>query len=107
MEGYAKLASLMGAYPEVAILRRFGALGIQNLLYLQAELVKLEDEFRQCARDNETSGNIERTDFAKDWLSLASYDGGNERQWAIALRMREKLKEYGASTPSRPTLPSR
>ena len=96
MEGYAKLASLMGAHPEVAIFRRFGALGVQNLLYLQAELVALEDELRQCSLANESSGDIDRVAFAKDWFTLASYDGGNERQWAIVLRIRQKLKDYGA-----------
>ena len=34
MEGYAKIACLMGEFPEVAIFRRFGALNAQNLLCL-------------------------------------------------------------------------
>lgn len=97
MEGYAKLASLMGAYPEVAILRRFGALNIQNLLYLQAELVHLENELRESSRANQQSGDVHRVTMSKDWFTLAHYHEGNERQWAVALRIREKLKEYGHS----------
>lgn len=96
MEGYAKLASLMGAYPEVAILRRFGALNIQNLLYLQAELVHLENELRESSYANQHSGDVHRVTMSKDWITLAHYHEGNERQWAVALRIREKLKEYGA-----------
>jgi hypothetical protein len=42
VNGYPKLARHMGASPEIAIFRRFGALNAQNLLYLQAELVHLE-----------------------------------------------------------------
>ncbi|MCJ1398042.1 hypothetical protein MMC11_001239 [Xylographa trunciseda] len=95
MEGYAKLAALMGAYPEAAILRRFGALGMQNLLYLQAELVQLESEFRHCSNENDNSENIYRAVFSKDWVTLAGYNDGEEEQWALALRIREKLKEYG------------
>ncbi|MCJ1390413.1 hypothetical protein MMC18_003272 [Xylographa bjoerkii] len=95
MEGYAKLAALMGAYPEAAILRRFGALGMQNLLYLQAELVQLENEFRLCSGENELSEDNRRAIFSKDWVTLANHDGGQERQWALALRIREKLREYG------------
>ncbi|MCJ1246684.1 hypothetical protein MMC30_003893 [Trapelia coarctata] len=95
MEGYAKLASLMGGYPEVAILRRFGALNIQNLLYLQAELIHLETELRESSHANQHSGDVHRVTMSKDWFMLAHYHEGNERQWAVALRIREKLKEYG------------
>ena len=48
MEGYSKLASLMGTYSDTLIFRHFGALSAQNLLYLQAELVHLEHELREC-----------------------------------------------------------
>ncbi|MCJ1243035.1 hypothetical protein MMC30_000231 [Trapelia coarctata] len=95
MEGYAKLASLMGAYPEIAIVRRFGVLGVQNLLYYQAELVRLEQEFKVCSLENETSQDPDRTKFSKDWFMLAHYNECSEQQWAIMLRIREKLKEYG------------
>jgi hypothetical protein len=35
----------MGAYLEVAIVRRFAALNTQRILYLQAELIHLETTF--------------------------------------------------------------
>lgn len=68
MEGYAKLASLMGAHPAVIFIPRFGALTAQNLLYLQAELDQLEPEFREWVT------------FAKDWFTLAHADGGHEKE---------------------------
>ncbi|MCJ1382471.1 hypothetical protein MMC17_005584 [Xylographa soralifera] len=95
MEGYAKLAAVMGRSREAAIFRRFDALRIQNLLYLLAELVGLELEFRDCSSENEKSEDMLRALFAKDWYILSEYNDGNEEQWALALRIREKLKEYG------------
>lgn len=100
MEGYAKLASLMGAYPEVAIFRRFGALNAQNLLYLQAELVILEKDLRTFAAADCVSGDPDRALYSTDWYTLSrSIDNspGNEasaKQWRIILSIREKLKEY-------------
>lgn len=99
MEGYAKLAALMGAHPEVMFLRRFGALSAQNLLYLQAELVQLEYEFRECSRENENSEDTNRRKYSKDWFTLAHAEDGCEEQWTLMLRIRQKLKEYG--TPPR------
>ena len=93
MEGYAKLASLMGAHPEVGILRRFGALNAQNLLYLQAELVNLESEFRTI------SDNSRQID-SRDWFSLSiskndtNDEGSVGDQWRVALMIRDRLKEY-------------
>jgi len=64
MEGYSKLASLMGAYPETLIFRRFGAISAQNLLYLQAELVHLEQTLQECAVANERSGDNSEKHFS-------------------------------------------
>lgn len=60
MKGYAKIASLMGKYPEVAMVRQFGALNVQNILYLQAELVTLEHDFRklEAANDIQQEGHF-------------------------------------------------
>ena len=98
MEGYAKLSHLMGAYPEVGIVRRFGTLSLHNILHLQAELVHLEHEFHECASENQLSGDIDRKTFSKSWFTLAHYNGGNEQQWTIVLRIRAVLKEYGTSS---------
>lgn len=100
MEGYAKLASLMGPHPEVAILRRFGALNAQNLLYLQAELVALEDDLRAIAAEDSASDDPDRAIYSRDWYTLSksksrTADGEDAgRQWQTVLCIREKLKEY-------------
>ncbi|MCJ1435314.1 hypothetical protein MMC27_004686 [Xylographa pallens] len=95
MEGYTKLGAYMGSLPRCAIFRRFGALGMQNLLYLQAELVDLELQFQKCSRENRQSEDPEKAYFDTDWYTLAQHNDGNEMQWILALRIREKLKEYG------------
>ena len=103
MEGYAKLASLMGAHPEVAILRRFGALNAQNLLYLQAELVALESDLQKFSLEDRTSNDPHREFNSRDWYSLSMSEeniDNNEstgRQWRCALMIRDRLKEYSQS----------
>lgn len=96
VNGYSKLASLMGAYPGTLIFRRFGAISAQNLLYLQAELVHLEHEFQKYTLTNERSEDAVRRDlFSTDWFTLAHTDEGTEPQWCLMLQIRAKLKEYG------------
>ena len=93
MEGHAKVAQLMSRYPELAIVRRFGHLNMQNLLYLQAELVHLEAEYRLLAEQSQL--NPDRLDHAKDWFSLSQSDDMPEhQQWGKILDIRKKLKEY-------------
>ncbi|ORY15534.1 hypothetical protein BCR34DRAFT_598283 [Clohesyomyces aquaticus] len=97
MNGYTKLASLIGSHPELAIFRRFGALNAQNLLYLQAELVHLENRLGKCFKADAESGHIDRKLYDRDWQSLAESGfapDGNPEQWATALQIRRVLREY-------------
>ncbi|KAL9037618.1 MAG: hypothetical protein Q9180_003618, partial [Flavoplaca navasiana] len=102
MEGYAKLASIMGAHPEVAILRRFGSLNARNLLYLQAELTALEQTLRACTEKNIQSSDADRTASARDWYTLSRLGSGSNgtgdtdagEEWRTVLEIREKVKEY-------------
>jgi len=55
MDGYAKVAGLMGHHNEIASFRCFGTLGFQNLLYLQAELIELENELQALALAEKSS----------------------------------------------------
>jgi hypothetical protein len=95
--GYTKLASLLGSHPDLAIFRRFGSLNATNLLYMQAELINLEAKLQRLVQADSTSGHVDRMIYDRDWQSLAESrlapDGCGE-QWATALRIREKLKEY-------------
>jgi hypothetical protein len=94
MEGYPKIAHLMGHHPEVAILRRFSVLNSQNLLYLQARLTHLEAELAELAQSDEAEPG--RKNYKRDWWSLArTRDGDPSKiQWKKVLEVRKALKEY-------------
>lgn len=47
VRGYPSLSQEMGRNPEFAIIRRFGALNVQRILYLQAKLMVLEQQLRR------------------------------------------------------------
>lgn len=103
MEGHAKVAALMGAYPEVAIFRRFAAMNAQNLLYLQAELIELERKLKMYATEDANSKHPKRILYSRHWLSLSGSINNPEhddcdKQWNIILTIRERLKEYSRST---------
>jgi len=77
MEGYAQIAAFMHRNSEIAIFRHFGTLSIQNLLYLQAELVELEYNLAQLVEQDKKSGHPNRQHYAKDWwyLNHSEQDG--------------------------------
>jgi hypothetical protein len=50
--GYYRLAEAMAKVPERLILRSFGTLNAQSLLFYQAELIWLEDEYRKLEKNN-------------------------------------------------------
>ncbi|CAO2647111.1 Nn.00g080330.m01.CDS01 [Neocucurbitaria sp. VM-36] len=93
--GYPKLAAKIEIQPEVAILRRFGALGAQNLLYFQAELTDLERKVReqQVSDHNSTKGS--KSSYAKNWFDLSdSENDGDTKQLELVMKIRETIKEY-------------
>jgi len=94
MEGYAKIANLMGHHQELAIFRRFSVLNFQNLLYLQAKLTYLEGDLRKLAQCD--AAEPSRRFYSKEWWSLARAGGnGTERaQWKKVLQIRKTLREY-------------
>ena len=103
MKGYAKLASLMGAHPEVAIFRRFGTSNALNLLYLQAEITALESDLRTYTTADDSSSDPNRAIHSRDWytLSQSSNTGGDVgMQWQTVIQLREKLNEYSSSEHS-------
>lgn len=89
MMGYHRIAEFMSAHGEVAILRRFGKLNMLNLLYLQADLTRLEHDLSQIASVNSN------TVTARDWIALRdSTQIDDERQSRIALELRDKLGQF-------------
>ncbi|KAH7336670.1 hypothetical protein BKA65DRAFT_38001 [Rhexocercosporidium sp. MPI-PUGE-AT-0058] len=60
-----KVAQLMAGQEEFSILRRFGVLNMQKLLYLHAEIIHLEAELKELSKRDASHG--ERQFHAKDW----------------------------------------
>ncbi|KAH7381374.1 hypothetical protein DE146DRAFT_793337 [Phaeosphaeria sp. MPI-PUGE-AT-0046c] len=97
MNGYSKLASMMGLNPELAIFRRFSALNAHSLLLLQAELVFLENKLKRCIDADTAYGHDLRTIYDRDWQSMfesATKPDGCAEQWETVVRARSVLKEY-------------
>ena len=95
VESYTGLASFMGRYPEMRILRRFGRLNMQNLLYLQAELVQLGTELQEMEGGEEEPGNPHQQFYAQDWRMLSNHFlVGDNDQYKKVLEIRKKLREY-------------
>jgi hypothetical protein len=105
--GYEGLAQLMGVYPELAIFRRFGALNLQNVLFLQAEITALEEIYSEvAANQNHYPG------FSEEWYEKVKrgdvYPDGQDRRdrdfdgpsgrYKLVLRLRKLLNEYSMLT---------
>lgn len=100
-QGYPKLASLQGTYPQLGIYRRFSILNARNLLYLQAELVELETELDECTKEDSKSGDPSKRLNNTNWYYLSRRkEGLPDSQWRTMLRLREKLDEYSMMSSS-------
>lgn len=93
---YSSLAELLGRHDGMAIYRRFATLNAQNLLYLQSELIGLEDDLKRVALKDCNSEDEQRKSYKSDITALkaASADAVAGAQWKKVLEIREKLKEY-------------
>ncbi|OAL33271.1 hypothetical protein AYO20_07433 [Fonsecaea nubica] len=99
MNGYNKIAGLMGSYQELCIFRRFLILNARDLLCQQAEIVNLEHDLLVAIRDDRNSGDPLRKEFEYD---ISALKGPHEHprtglQWTRTLEMRRLLKEYNTS----------
>jgi len=95
MEGYAKLANLMGddqTDGHFLIFQKFEPLSAQNLLYLQAELINLREQLDIIVRRDAESSDSEKILYVQDWEELSSSE--NSLQWEKWVDIRSKLKEY-------------
>src|SRR6266496_3111738 len=95
MDGYTRVARLMGNHHEMAVFRGFQVLSFQNLLYQQAELIELEAELQALALADKSSDHPSRMLYEKHWRLLSRSAGdGNGEQWQKVLQIRAKLREY-------------
>lgn len=99
-DGYAKIATLMAQVPETAVFRRFGELNARNLLYMQAELVALENKLQRYSREDCMSREAHRQDYGLDWQTLQdsvkddASEGHDSSQWSTMLQIRAALEKY-------------
>ncbi len=96
--GYPQVADFMGEYPTLAMVRRFRGLNARNLLYLQAELVHIENRLLELEKAD--AQNDVTKQYARDyrWLMPSAGEEGGE-QWRLIGKMREKLKEDSEQFP--------
>ena len=81
--GYPSVAALVSKSDDLVIFRRFRYLNARNLLYLQAELIDLEDKLKAVDE------NLEDKEL-RSWKHFSM----KEDALKLTLRIRETLKEY-------------
>lgn len=97
VKGYPRIAGRMSLIPETAMFWRFGALNACNLLYLQSELVHVEDRLKELEWQDSTteSGRKQMYALYHYWLVKASVArDGDVRQHELVLKMRKLLQQY-------------
>ncbi|KAI1413409.1 hypothetical protein F5Y13DRAFT_189317 [Hypoxylon sp. FL1857] len=98
--GYERLAGYMSRHPELGIFRRFGALGHQNLLYLQAEIARVEVRLRVVQERDRNSDDEERKRYGQAWAALSESgesEGSSEtdrEQYDLIMLLRELMNQY-------------
>jgi hypothetical protein len=92
VEGYPKLAHVIGRNPEYAIVRRFTTLDVKLLLYLQAELVQLEHELSNL----ETLNHQEDVSLQQSVSRLMKAERGTNgwKQWEKIQELLDKKEKY-------------
>jgi len=87
--GYPALASFIGSDKDFFIFRRFNALSARSLLYLQDELIELEDKLLEIdLRESRSGGRLEL------WNLHSRREDSNRQRKALMAEAREKLREY-------------
>lgn len=88
--------------------RRFGALNARNLLYLQNDLVMLEQELKLVEAEDAKSDKGKKERYSRNAYWLSNSDerikgqlrDGDTRQRDLVLQMRSLLNEYSMSPSS-------
>jgi len=104
--GYDTLALGMATCDSFAVFRRFRSLSLENLLYLQADLVRLEKRLRKIQEEDRVSGHEHRAKYSLAWQLIVDSkqrsekpddNGNNARQLNTILEIRRCLREYRGS----------
>ena len=87
--GYPALARFIGSDKDFFIFRRFNALSARSLLYLQDELIELEDKLLAIdLRESQSRGQVEL------WNLHSRREDSSQQRKALMAEAREKLREY-------------
>lgn len=98
--GFAQVARWIALDPdkETSIYRQFSELAAKNLLYLQAELLVLENKLELLDRNDAKSDNMDLVDAIMTWETLErQYNTGSEEarvRMDLVNKIRAKIKEY-------------
>ncbi|KAJ4325097.1 hypothetical protein N0V84_003641 [Fusarium piperis] len=98
--GFAALASLMASDrdQELLIFRKFDEISARNLLYLQCELLTIEERLKRWDKKVSNSSDMDLEEAAETWEVMVEQakDGGIEANEMVALvaQLRAKVKEY-------------
>ncbi len=95
MGDYTALASMMANHAEAAIFRRFDTLNIKNLLYMQAELVDLENQLHEIESEDKKSKAPNKVAFSSSVQALRrSASTRDNDQWMKYKEVQEKIHAY-------------
>jgi hypothetical protein len=78
--GSPGLARVMGPHGSIAMFKQFSELNTHNLLYLQAELVDLEQQLKIITYLDEESGDPIRVAHQRDTLALKGSVASSEKK---------------------------
>lgn len=98
--GFAALSSLMASdeEQELLIFRKFNEISARNLLYMQCELLSIEERLKRCDRKLSSSGDMNLEEAAETWEVMVEQakDEKTEAREMMELvkELRVKIKEY-------------
>jgi hypothetical protein len=99
--GYPRLAERIAVKPETGIYRRFDALNARHLLYLQAELVAIEDKLRVQENEDQKDRTGKRSQYAADYRCFSEEPSDMDMpQLRLIEEMHAKLNQYSQSSQS-------
>ncbi|EEU48239.1 uncharacterized protein NECHADRAFT_75615 [Fusarium vanettenii 77-13-4] len=95
--GYATFASFLASDPELSIFRGFQQLSSRNLLYLQSELLELENQLKEFDQDDAQKADLDVMLLSKCWevFSARAQEQPREAErMEVISRIRTLTKEY-------------
>jgi len=94
-DGYPALAAWIAQDPdgETLVFRRFGMLGVRNILHLQAQLIALEKEIGDLDEEARRSNDFEARQASRRWETMAKHANDPDRNEGKRIKKMEELRE--------------